>query len=477
MSAATKPVRILVVDDDEQVRDYLGRLFRREGYQPLEAEDGVIALAMIREEAPDVALLDVRLPGLSGIDILREAKKCASDLAVVMMTGHGTAKDVVTALRAGACDYLLKPFEPGDVLAAVRSALAERVARNAPPLPPCGLHDASGYLHEMMGPSEAISSICADIARVADSDFTVLITGETGSGKELIARAIHSSSVRAKHAFVAVDCGAIPENLIESDLFGHEKGAFTGADRSVPGKFEAARGGTLFLDEIPNMSLGSQAKLLRALQERAIMRVGGLKLIDVDTRVLVAANEDLEQAIARRTFRRDLFFRLNEFVIRVPALRHRREDIPFLARRFLDLTSRELKKKVRAFSPRAVDALASFDWPGNCRQLRSTIRRAVLMADDVVDISHLNLPKVSSPTLPTPAAAGRTTESLRDQVRHSTEVIERAAILHALTAEGWNKTKAARLLQIDYKTLHTKIREYGFQKPKVTADVKKENQR
>lgn len=475
MSAVAPHVRILIVDDDQMIRAILARLFLQEGYQPLEATNGDSALAMIREHAPEVALLDVRMPGPSGMEVLREAKKLAGDLPVVMMTGHGTAREAVAALRTGACDYLLKPFDHAEVLRSVRSALAERGVRNTMQ-PPSGLTNTSGHLRDTMGPSAAISSICADIARVANSEFTVLITGETGSGKELVARAIHYSSARAKRPFVAVDCGAIPENLLESDLFGHEKGAFTGADRSLPGKFEAAQDGTLFLDEIPNMSLASQAKLLRALQERAIMRVGGSRLIHIDTRVVVAANEDLELAIARRAFRRDLFFRLNEFVIRVPSLRDRQEDIPFLAKRLLDLTNHELNKTIRAFSPRALEQLAEFDWPGNCRQLRSTIRRAVLLADDVIDVHHLNLPKRTMPVVGASVGPGaRDVEPLHQLVRRVTESVERSAILQALDGAEWNKARAARLLQIDYKTLYTKIRDYGLRRSEAKNDVEKEN--
>jgi DNA-binding NtrC family response regulator len=474
MSAGAADIRILIVDDDAAIRAILARLFRREGYQPLEATNGDSALAMIRQHSPEMALLDVRMPGSSGMEVLREAKQLARDLPVVMMTGYGTAREAVAALRTGACDYLLKPFDHEEVLRSVRSALADRRVPTTMQ-PSGGLVDPSGHLHDIMGPGAAISRICADIARVANSDFTVLITGETGSGKELIARAIHSASGRATKPFVAVDCGAIPESLLESDLFGHEKGAFTGADRSLPGKFEVAKDGALFLDEIPNMSLASQAKLLRALQERAIMRVGSSRLIHVDARVIVAANEDLEGAIARRTFRRDLFFRLNEFVIRVPALRDRREDIPFLAERFLHLTNGELNKTIRGFSRRALDQLSGSDWPGNCRQLRSVIRRAVLLADEVVDVEHLNLPKRTASAGVTTAGAGaRELEPLHQLVRRVTASVERAAIMQALNGTEWNKARAARLLQIDYKTLHTKVREYGLQRSEADSHVEKE---
>jgi DNA-binding NtrC family response regulator len=458
--------RILIVDDEAGIRELLSRLVQQEGYESQEAADGEEALAVIRREPPDVMLLDIRMPGLDGMEVLRQVRKLDPDLPVVMITSQGTVKDAVVALRAGAHDYLVKPFEHADVIRSMRSAMTNRGLRRAIQMLSDRTPEAA-HLRDMMGASEVVSRICGDVARVAWSDFTVLITGETGTGKELVARAIHQSSGRPPAPFIPVDCGAIPETLFESELFGHEKGAFTGADRSKPGKFEMAAGGTLFLDEILNMPLASQAKLLRALQERTIYHVGGTKRIQVDCRVLVAANEDIEAAVAKHTFRKDLFFRLNEFTIRVPPLRERKQDIAFLAKRFLDLTNQELGKSVSGLTQRATELLLGFPWPGNVRQLRSTIRRAVLLADTVIDEEHLGLPRQSSPSIAEPESLLAPAKGLplKQLVRRATVTVERAALLHTLAKTGWNKAKAARLLQIDYKTMHSKLKEHGLKSP------------
>lgn len=319
-------------------------------------------------------------------------------------------------------------------------------------------------LRDLMGSSQVVTRICADVARVAASDFVVLILGETGTGKELVACAIHHSSKRASGPFVPVDCGAIPETLFESELFGYEKGAFTGAERAKPGKFEMAAGGTLFFDEISNMPLASQAKLLRAVQERSVYRVGGIKPVPVDCRVLVASNEDIEAATAKGGFRKDLFFRLNDFTIRIPPLRERKQDIIFLAKQFLDLTNQELSKNIAGLSERAIELLLAFHWPGNVRQLRSTIRRAVLLADTVIDEEHLGLPlaSVSSVVSAETVSASEPGIPLKQLVRRATGAVERAALLQALKETGGNKAKAARMLSIDYKTIHSKLKEHGL---------------
>jgi len=460
--------RILIVDDEAGVREVLARLVAQEGYEPWEAPDGERALGLIAQGPPEAMLLDIRMPGVDGMEVLRRAKLLDPDLPVVIITSHATVKDAVSALRAGAHDYLVKPFEHVDVIRSLHSATTNRGLRRTIRILSERTAEAA-QLHEMMGPSATVSRLCTDVARVACSDFTVLIIGETGTGKELIARAVHQSSPRAAGPFVGVDCGAIPETLFESELFGHEKGAFTGAERSKPGKLELAEGGTLFLDEIGNMPQGCQAKLLRALQERSTYRLGGVKPFQVNARVLVSTNEDLEAACARGTFRSDLYFRLNEFVIRVPPLRERKDDLVFLARRFLDLTNTELEKNVSGLLPEAEQRLLTFDWPGNVRQLRSVIRRAVLLADTEIGEEHLGLPPGPT-TVRGAAVVSELPEEeeglpLKQLVRRATLDVERAALLQALKSTGWNKAKAARLLQIDYKTMHTKLKEYGIQNP------------
>ncbi len=455
--------RILIVDDEEGIREVISRLVRREGFEPLAAPDGETALDLIRRESPDVALLDIRMPGLDGMELLRRAKEMDRDLPVIMITSHGLVKGAVEALRAGAHDYLVKPFENAEVIRSIRRAMTDRGLRRTIRVLSERVRDA-GSLRDLMGPSEMIARISADVARVAPSDFTVLVTGETGTGKELVALAIHQASPRASAPFVAVDCGAIPETLFESELFGHEKGAFTGAERQKPGKFESASGGTLFLDEISNMPPGSQAKLLRALQDKSVVRVGGTRPVSVDIRLLAATNAELEAAVAAGVFRRDLFFRLNEFTIAISPLRERKQDIVFLAKRFLDLTNDELRKTVTGFSEAAVERLLTHDWPGNVRELRSAIRRAVLLADAVIDEAHLGLVIAPAPPFGFPGVPGVPIDGLglKDLVRRATIAVERTVLVRVLKETGGNKAKAARRLQIDYKTIHTKVKAYGI---------------
>jgi two-component system nitrogen regulation response regulator GlnG len=316
----------------------------------------------------------------------------------------------------------------------------------------------------MLGPSEAASKLIEDVGRVAKSNFNVIILGETGSGKEVIAAAIHQASPRSERSFSPVDCGAIPETLIESELFGHERGAFTGASQQKAGRFEAACRGTLFLDEISNMPLPSQAKLLRVLQEKVVYRVGSTRPLPVDVRLLVASNENLQSLAEAGSFRRDLYFRLNEFTVRIPPLRQRKDDIPYLAMHFLDITNAELCKLVKGFSTSAMAALVAYDWPGNVRQLRSVIRRAVLLAEDSVTEQHLELEAQSAHETDTGRDAGQPGEdlTLRAIVRNTTMRVERDAITRTLERVGGNKAKAARLLSIDYKTIHSKVKEYGI---------------
>ncbi len=456
--------RVLIVDDEERIREFLSRLLSRAGYEPLVAAEGETALALIRRESPDVVLLDVRMPGLDGLDVLRRAKALDATLPVVMMTAYGLVRGAVEAMQAGASDYLEKPLDDARLVRAVRAATAARGPRQTITVMGHRVQDGDS-LRELMGPSEAVARISGEVARVARSSFAVLILGETGAGKELVAQAIHRTSARASAPFVPVDCGAIPEPLFESELFGHERGAFTGAERQTRGKFEIASGGTLFLDEIANMPLGCQAKLLRALQEKSVTRVGSMRPFAVDTRVVAAANQDLRATVSAGTFREDLFFRINEFTIVIPPLRDRTPDIPFLAKRFLDLTNHELSKSIRGFSDAAMNRLLAYAWPGNVRELRSSIRRAVLLAGEVIEEEHLGLPKTldSLGSLPTlEGAPTGWTSSLKEQVRDATMAVERRALLATLRKTGGNKAKAARILQIDYKTILAKLKAYGI---------------
>jgi two-component system nitrogen regulation response regulator GlnG len=316
----------------------------------------------------------------------------------------------------------------------------------------------------MMGPGDAVTRIIREVNRVAPSDFSVIIQGETGTGKELVARAIYQLSRRAGAPFIPLDCGAIPETLIESELFGYQKGAFTGAVAPKAGKFEAAHGGTFFLDEIANLPVGAQTKLLRVLQEKAVLRLGAVKPVGVDVRLLTASNQDLRRLAESGRVREDLYFRLNEFTITIPPLRERQDDINYLALRFLEITNRELQKDVKGFSKYSLEALLSYNWPGNVRQLRSVVRRAVLLADDLITEKHLDIRGAPAPGMdfiPRIQDYSWPEMSLKEIVHRSVVMVEREVLAQALKYTQGNKAKAARLLQIDYKTMHTKLKQFG----------------
>jgi two-component system nitrogen regulation response regulator GlnG len=458
--------RILIVDDEKDICLLLARLMKSEGFEALVAYDGDTALKMVRLEEPDVLLADISMPGLNGLEVLKRVRELDPDLPVVMITAYAEIQGAVKAMKAGAHDYLAKPFNHNEVTRVVRRALAERELK-------CKLKYLADQFREspslsrLMGPSDTVARLISEVNRVAKSDFSVVIQGETGVGKELVAKAIHRASPRAAKPFVPVDCGAIPENLLENELFGHEKGAYTSAESLKPGKFETAKGGTLFLDEISNMPLTSQAKLLRALQDRKICRVGGTQPVEIDVRLLVASNQELEAAVAAGTFRQDLLYRLNEFTIQIPPLRGRKEDILYLAKRFLDITNIELNKNVRGISESAIEALLCCHWPGNVRQLRSTIRRAVLLAGEVITERDFDFHGECAPgpemrhTSSLPEKPWESL-SLKEIVQHSTLAVEREVLIKTLQYTGGNKAKAARMLQIDYKTMHNKVKQLSI---------------
>ncbi|MFH1481153.1 MAG: sigma-54 dependent transcriptional regulator [Pseudomonadota bacterium] len=456
--------KILIVDDEVYICNALSRLMKAEGFIALAAHDGETGLRMFREQRPDVMFLDFKMPGLSGMEVLMRAKELDPDIAVVMVTAYADIPGAVDAMRAGVHDYLAKPFDHHEVIRIAHRAVSERALKKRLKELSTDLEDSLSLIR-LMGPSEAIGRLITQINRVAKSDFSVVILGETGSGKELVSQAIHNASRRSGGPFVAIDCGAIPETLLESELFGHEKGAFTGAVARSAGRFETAKGGTLFLDEVSNMPLGSQAKLLRVLQEKQVYRVGSSGPVDVDVRLLVATNQDLARGLRSRVFRQDLYYRLNEFTIRIPALRERKDDIPYLARRFLETTNLELGKEVMDFSHPALAALMSYDWPGNVRELRSTIRRAVLLAENEITVRELDIPKRIGPKVDSDTATdefGWKGFSLKEIIKRNTQAVEREVFTRVLKQTGGNKAKAARMLNIDYKTIHTKVKKLGI---------------
>lgn len=459
--------RVLVVDDEKDFCQVLFVLLKTEGFEPMVAHDGECALEMIRRGLPDAVLLDIRMPGIDGMEVLRRSKSIQPGIPFIIMTAYGGVCDAVEAMKEGAYDFLVKPLDNKGLIEKVTRAIS-----TAGPLkeesqePDRKKNAATVRLKEIMGPSKEISKVINDIALVAASNFTVIIQGETGTGKELVARAIHQASERAVSPMVPLDCGAIPEPLFESELFGYEKGAFTGALCRRAGKFELAQGGTLFLDEIGNMPLSCQVKLLRAIQERAFFRVGGKEPVDVNVRLLVATNQELGTSISRGTFSRDLYYRLSEFTISIPPLKERKADIVHLSNRFLKATNLELNKKIRGFSDGSLDLLVRHPWPGNVRQLRSTVRRAVLRADKVIQPEHLSLEtpmcQTDTEVFQHPSDPSWVGMPLKEIVRRGTVELECRVLTHVLRKTGGNKAEAARLLQVDYKTMHTKVKRYGI---------------
>ncbi len=456
----------LVVDDEAAVRLILTRILEKEGIRVVTASDGKQGLQMIQssEVVPDIILLDVRMPELTGMDVLKKIRETGNDVPVVFITGYADIRQSVEAMKEGAYDYLSKPFDNDEVARITLHALAEGQLKKYKALTGESLEHVS--LFKSMGPSDAVARITTDVHRVAKSDFSVLLVGETGSGKDLVAEAIHRGSARCAAPFIAVDCGAIPEALLESELFGHEKGAFTGADRQKLGKFELAQGGTLFLDELGNMPLSSQAKLLRAIQSKVLHRVGGTKSIDVDFRLIAATNQNLRKMVVAGTFREDLYYRLCDFMIEIPSLRERKIDVIYLAKRFLDMAESELGKKTHGISGKAVETLIAYDWPGNVRELKAVIRRAALVAVGPIGEKDLSLEtgeKFVTESLSEQGDQMWKGRSLRDIVRRSVVEVEKKVLTGVLQVTGGNKAKAAILLKIDYKTLHTKAKQFGIQ--------------
>jgi DNA-binding NtrC family response regulator len=459
MSQTRRP-KVLVVDDEEEVRRVAADLLAAEGIEVAMACDGLDALAKVAADTPEVVVLDVQMPRLDGLGALRRLRSEAPEVAVIMVTGHNDVATAVSAMRLGAYDFLLKPLVLEDFVPTVQRAMERNALRGE-------VHDLRQHVTtlesfgDVMGPSEASRAVMHQVRKIAPSTLTIVICGETGSGKEVVARAIHRGSLRAGGPLIAVDCGAIPETLVESALFGHERGAFTGADRRKDGYFQLAHGGTLFLDEVGNLSLGLQARLLRTLQERCVLPLGASRPVDVDVRIVAASNVILQQEVRAGRFREDLFYRLAEYVITVPPLRERRDDIPPLVRRFLADMALELGRPGPEISEPAMAALLEHPWPGNVRELRNVVRRAALLAPDLIGPDDLRL---SSDDIATVAPPLVSTERrpLREVAAAAADAAERHAITEALRATGGNKSEAARMLQVDFKTLHLKMRRLGI---------------
>lgn len=462
--------RVFVIDDDEDVRWSLNKMLKEADLDVVLFPNGETALKELESDIPDVVLLDQNIEGFDdGLTILQKIRHVFKTLPVIFLTGHGDIRHAIEATRMGASDYLLKPCDKEELMLTIERVLERRdllVEVKELRRKLAGRDD----LEQKMGSSAEIKKIHNDIVRIAPTSFSVLIQGESGVGKELVAKGIHDMSPRSENAFVAVDCGAIPPTLIESELFGHEKGAFTGADKLKEGLFEAANGGTLFLDEIGNLDIDIQVKLLRALQEKKIKRVGSSKTIDVDVRVITSTNVLLAEASQKGTFRPDLFYRINEFTILIPPLRERKDDILYLATRFMQETNEQLKKNVTRIDREAVRTLVNHSWIGNVRELQNITKRAVLLAEDVITVDCLMFDlteKVESRVEGVLGALlrGRTLREIK-------AIVEREAIEQALNEAGGNKSEVSRKLDIDYKNLLAKIKEY-----KIDAwEIKKNSQ-
>jgi DNA-binding NtrC family response regulator len=460
------PAQILIVEDKDSLRTMLRHALERQGHAVIEARDQPEALKVLQTSQPSLVLSDLRLPNGDGFGVLRASKEIDTDVPVIVMTAHGSIEDAVTAMKEGALDFLAKPVDPDHLLLLVNRALEQRRLVNENLLMKEELAVRRGA-PQLVGDDPSLRKVFAALQRAAATDTTVLIEGESGTGKELFARSLHALSPRAEAPFVAINCAAIPETLLETELFGHEKGAFTGAVARKPGKFEMAHRGTLFLDEIGDLPLTLQAKILRALEERRFERVGGTALVSVDVRLVAATNRGLRAAVAARRFREDLFFRLSVFPITVPPLRERGADIPLLARYFVDRFCRDLKKKPLALSEGAVEALQTYRWPGNVRELQNCIERAVILAEgDTVLPRHLNLSFVADVPAeepPSPWSQFDLSGSLADVTRRATAEVERLKIRDALKETDSNKGRAAELLQISYKSLISKLKEHGIE--------------
>ena len=455
--------KILIVDDDKDMRDILSDIIKSEGYEALTADDGRKALKKIRMHSPDLVLLDIRLPEMDGMKVLEEIKKIDKDLIAIMLTAYGGVKDAVHSMKLGAFDYITKPFDNEEIVLNIKRAFQTRyLNREVERLKK--ILEGKRIVERFLGESPQIKQVLNKIKIVAPTNMTVIIQGESGTGKELIARMIYQESLRKDKPFIAIDCGAIPETLVESELFGYERGAFTGADAQKEGKFEQAHGGTLFLDEITNLPQSLQAKLLRVIQERKVQHLGSsAKEIMIDVRVIAATNTILSDEVLKGRFRDDLYHRLNEFNINLPPLREREGDIPLLAKYFLEEANLEFNKKIEGISGEAMKSFLNYPWPGNVRELRNEIRKAALLTDSN-HIREISLPAdaVSDPERFDPLEVLDKGMSLREITKKTIEMIEKEIIEKALIQAKNNKTKAAKILQIDRMTLYSKIKYLGL---------------
>jgi two-component system response regulator AtoC len=453
--------RILIVDDDEALRESLELILSAEGYTVLSADGGESALAMIDHSPVDAVLCDLRMPGIDGFDLMPQIARLLPGVPIILMSAHGTQDLVIEAIQRGAYDYLAKPFQPAEIRLTLRKAHEREELRRKNSLLERDISRTLGD-RAIVAASDGMIALLELLERTAAYKSTVLVTGESGSGKEVIARAVHSQSPRRDQPFVAVNCGAIPENLLESELFGHAKGAFTGANRAHRGLFAEANKGSLFLDEIAEMPVGLQVKLLRAIQEEEIRPVGENKTQTIDVRVIAATSRDLDVEIAEGRFREDLFYRLNVVPLDVPPLRERRQDIPLLVDHFLSRFRDNLGKNVRGVSDTVLELLVGHSWPGNVRELENMIERAMILTDgDTIEKTALPPAVLAGPS------AGETRSGQADEdedfsLKRARQLFEAQLIRRALGRTGGNRTHAAKLLEISHRALLYKLKDYGI---------------
>ena len=454
---------ILIIDDKDSLRKMLTQTLTTEGYQVESAKDGKSGLELARRKQYDLVLTDLKMPDISGIEVLKNVKEMDVDTSVIVMTAYGTITDAVEAMRKGAYDFITKPFEIDHLTLLIKKALESKRLQAENSLLREELALNLGF-SDIIGSNEKMKEVSRLVSKVANSDTSVLITGESGVGKELFARAVHSLSPRRDKAYITINCAAIPSELLENELFGSERGAFTGAVARKIGKFEIADKGTIFLDEIGDMELSLQAKLLRVLQNKTIERLGGCKSIKIDVRVVAASNLNLMEAIEKKLFREDLFYRLAVFPIHVPPLRERSDDIRPLAEFFLDKFCKEMKKAPKSFSKDSFGLLEKYHWPGNVRELENTIERAVILAEGKkITQDHLAIRATRPEDVQLRDGSG-----LKDIAAHAQMVAERGTIIRVLNQVRGNKRKCAKILKIDYTTLFDKIKKYEITSDQVS---------
>jgi len=456
-----RKAKIMVVDDEHLIRWSLEQNLRKQGYEVLTAGNGEDALKLVREEQPELVLLDIHMPGISGLEVLEKVKEFDDEIIVIMVTAHGGLETAVNAMRMGAYDYINKPFNLDEMSIVIKKALENSDLRREV----AGLRSE----HKKVGPPTIVGKgrhmqhVLAMMERVAKSEAsTVLVQGESGTGKELVAKWIHYESSRADKPFVAINCAAVPSTLLESELFGYEKGAFTDAKTMKKGLFELADGGTVFLDEIGDMELGMQAKLLRFLEDRTFRRVGGSKVITVDVRIISATNKDLLKAVEEKSFRNDLYYRLQVIPIFLPPLRERKEDIVILANHFIESFNKEFNKRIKGLSAAAEKMLTDYSWPGNIRELKNVVERAIILGgEDTLMLEHLPLEIVAQSAAPAP---GQSTVFKLPPEGVDIEEVEKELIRQALEVSEWNQSKAAKKLNLGIDAFRYRMKKFGYLK-------------